>query len=272
MAFPSSAQVHERLKQSLEAGEVVSALWSPVWFSEGQEAAPDDWPAGLIEPRRGYRFRPENLALPLIWGTRRQEALSIVDLGCGSGSLLMLAAALARRDGVSKLRLAGIDVQEAMLDRLDRSLKAHGLSATLLHGDLREPAMLEALSAQLGEHKAQLVLANPPFFPESWGRPSSEASTHCSTHALHGDVDDFMAAAATLLSPEGSALVVFDAQRLSALLLAAGRARLAPRRFVFLGDRRQGHEKEAFRVWIELVHGEAIVEHSKQERGTRNEE
>ncbi len=234
--------------------EVVSPI-TPAMLAGGRwwhEAALGPWPAaldrGLIEPRRGYRFRPENLALPLALGPTR--ARSVLDLGAGSGSLMILAALWLK----APLAL-GLELQPEAVERLRRTLRAYPeIDARVVQGDLRDPGCLRQLLDALGE-PADVVVANPPFFQPGWGRSSRNDSVRLSTHAEHGDCGDFLAAARAACAPEGRILVVFDADHLAVLLARAGERDL---RFVglrWIPDQRPGKARQPFRVWVELTPG-----------------
>lgn len=231
--------------------EVVSAIdhrglaggsW---WDRRSQRQWPPELLAGVIEPRRGYRFRPENLASALMLDSVRADA--VVDLGAGTGSLLLIAAYL-----LEPAQCVAVERQSSMVDRLGRSLRAHEtISASVVEGDLRMDEVRGAVLEELGG-PADLVLANPPYFPRDWGRPSARESTRLSTHAEFGEVDDFIEAAAELVGDSGRVLVVFDAGRLARLLLAAARYGLQPSRMLFIEDQRQERQGDPYRVWTEL--------------------
>ncbi len=206
---------------------------------------------GVLEPRRGYRFGPENLLLP--WLLRGEAAERIAELGAGNGSLLVLAwYALDARAAV------GIERQPEVAERLDRTLRAHALDAAhAVAGDLRDAACLDAARELLGG-APDLVLANPPFFPAGWGQPSRNPQTRASTHAEHGDVGDFLRATAALLAPCGRAWFVYDAARLTELLAAAAAAGLGATRLHWCADARPDREHEPYRVWVELRAGAGL--------------
>ena len=246
--------IRKDLSECKNADEVISELsperlGSVAWFT-------DTWPellrCGLIEAERGYRFRQENMALahwlsPMVVSAPK----SVVDIGCGSGSLLLLAAHFLKPQV-----LLGIELQAEQLDRAQRSFRAHGIDqARFVRGDIRERALL----AELGEGAFELVLANPPFFPKGWGRPSKEQSTHWSTHAEHGGAAAFLHAAAALLSPRGRAFFLYDAGRLAELIAASEGSGLKPGRYLWIGDQRPGKD-HPFRIWVEFVRGQAVEE------------
>ncbi len=250
--------VRRRLEAVKKPDEVLSPL-DPRGLMQGSWRGPDPlagWPehlrAGVLEARQGYRFRPENLALAaLLEGTRAERLL---DLGAGSGSLLLLAHAFT-----APRRAIGLERQPQAAERLGRTLQAHGLPGLEAScADLREEATHAALLDALGG-PADLIVTNPPFYPAAWGRPSPHPETHASTHALHGDAAAFLAAAARLLAPAGRACVVFDATRLHDLLPAVTAAGLRLRQLAWIPDQRPDHHHLATRCWLELGREGAAV-------------
>lgn len=257
----------KKLRQALEAQALGDELISPIspmmlerglWWQRRGQGAP--WPArllaGVLEPRRGYRFRPENVAL---YGLLAQQgpADTVLELGAGSGSLFLAAICAA-----SPRRAVALELQEDAAERLERTLQAHDLRerACVLRGDLRQEALQERAREALGGG-AQLVVCNPPFFPPGWGRPSAHEGVRLSTHAEHGGVVDFAQAAAALMAPQGRLWLVYDAGRLAEVVVAAQRAGLQILRVVWLPDKREGHQEEAFRVWVYMGRsGGAVTE------------
>ena len=150
----------------------------------------------------------------------------VLDLGCGSGVLLLAAAQL--QPGLEAA--VGLDRDGRSLAVAAANSARAGLDATWLRGDVR--------SAPLAPGRFDSVLTNPPFYPPGWGRLSANPRVAAFTHALHGDVRDFAAASAVVLAPEGEVVVLYDASRLAELLLALADAGLAARRARFLVDDR----------------------------------
>lgn len=240
--------LRQRLMALRRSDEVLSALQpeglaSGRWWPSEGDVRP--WPealrAGVLEPRRGYRFRPENLALPAVIGGRR--AARVLDLGAGSGSLTLLAAWACQAS-----HAVALELQPEVAERLQRTLSAHALSASVCCGDLREAQVRAEVLTALGG-PADAIVTNPPFFPAGWGRPSAQRSTRLSTHAEHGDVGDFLQAARALLAPGGLLYVVYDAQRAAELLARLGEHDWTLRELHWIGDQRPGRARQPFRVW-----------------------
>lgn len=254
--------IKEALKAQLKGGERLSALHPrgyPLkgWWRGGvslERPAPEGWPlpigAAVIEASDGYRFGPENLTLA--WALEGISARCVIDLGAGSGSLGLIALFTL---GASQL--ISVERQARQVDRLTRTFMAFTEVSALCgqvevcQADLRSAEALRALLA-LTPHGAgaELIVMNPPFFPSGWGRESGSSEVHASTHALYGDVSDFLRAAARLLSPEGQVCVLYDAGRLSDLLPALSVAGLSIRAIKYCPDAREGRERSPFRVWL----------------------
>lgn len=252
----SDGALDARLKQLRRGDEVIHPL-SPTelnggdWW-DGEREWPRALVSGLLEPRRGYRFRPENLALGALLGGL--ESKRVIDLGTGSGSLLLIALAF-----LEPVRALGLELQSTAIERLERTLEAHGRRNVVIEqGDLRELACLQRAESSLGG-KADLVVMNPPFFPEGWGRASSNEDVHHSTHAVHGDVAAFLQAAVTVSSDDAKIFVVFDAARLASLFAAAAKVVLEPDRIVMIPNRHQATQADVpYRVWVRFRRGEML--------------
>ncbi len=178
----------------------------------------------LIRNRRGFRPCPWAFELARFAPIRSTDR--VLDLGCGGGILL---CAVGQVHGETTLRV-GVEFDRAAADQARRNLAADPFGPT---GVLRADVRSLPLRPQF-----QVVVSNPPFYPAGWGRQSAHSATAAATHALHGDVNHFMAAAAAALTPGGQVVVVYDAGQLPHLLLAMADAKLTPRRLRFLDDDR----------------------------------
>ena len=221
-------------------------------------------PAPLIEPRRGYRFAPENLLLPdlvreaLAPGARSdrsadppcpsraaQAGLRVLDLGAGCGVLGLLAAAAA-----------GPGCRVELVERDGELGWCAAANAVALNRAWSEPRarLVRADVQTLSTTPADLIVANPPFYAASEGRQSRNPSAAGATHALHGDVRSFVACAGRHLAPGGALLLLYPADRLAIALEALRDEALHPRRVVLVHAR---HTGQAYRVWV----------HASAERG-----
>ena len=142
-----------------------------------------------------------------------------VDLGCGIGSVLLLVAH-ALRPTLS----VGVEAQAQSATMAAGSVA--GLSAAppieVWHGDLR---------AVVGTSlpKVPLITGSPPYLPEGSGVLPADVQRRACRFELRGGVEAYCASAASLLSPEGHFVLVFQTLWQERVLRAAQRAGLAPR-------------------------------------------
>lgn len=141
-----------------------------------------------------------------------KPGLRVCDLGCGAGALPLL---LLGRE--SRLEVTGIELDPAEAALARHNLAENGLSGTIVSGDLREPV--------LPAGGFDLVLSNPPWFPEGAGRSGGNARMeHTCT------VDQLCAAAGRLLKNGGRFALVHRPERLAQLMAAMERRGMAPKR------------------------------------------
>lgn len=221
----------------VERGVVRRARRPAGWLAPGPlPAGPgeraDGWPAPdedlcylcgewrIFQKLRGHRFSLDDLATA--WfaldtlGARRVERA--LDIGCGSGSVLMMIA-WAR----SEARLVGVEAQDVSAALARRSIAWNGASerCEVRHGDLRDPARVPEGAV------FDLVTGTPPYIPLGDGVVSSKVQRGPACFEIRGGIDDYAAAAARTLAPGGLFVVCHShPERVSA---AAERAGLAVR-------------------------------------------
>lgn len=205
-------------------------------------------PFPFSQPRRGYRFGVENLALvALLDGSPRPDA--IVDLGAGSGILGLLARhtlGCARNAAWVPTWLVERQPLHAALCRHHAALDqaaTHDDGVRVLEADLCDLPIFN----QLPPAARRLVLINPPFFAPGQGRESSEETTRLATHAHFGGLDAFVAAAAACRGDAGDVALIWPAEAVAEALLALQDHGLAPHRILWVFAR---HTGRPFRAWI----------------------
>jgi tRNA1Val (adenine37-N6)-methyltransferase len=185
-----------------------------------------DW--RIFQQQRGHRWSLDDLVTAWVASTvaaarppvsaAPRPVLSIADLGCGIGSVLML---LAWR--FPDARAIGVEAQAASVDLAHRSLAWNGATARceLRHGDFRDPTVLP-------EHAAfDLVTGTPPYFTPGRAMASRRAQCGPCRFEERGGVEDYCAAAARLLAPGGRFVVcaaAFQQARVAAAAPAVGLA------------------------------------------------
>ncbi len=145
-------------------------------------------------------------------GADRQAPLAVLDLGTGSGCLLLaLLSELPRATGV------GVDIDGGALDMARINARALGLAgrAHFVQGDWNE---------DLGLEKFDLIVANPPYVPDGEiDRLEPEVARFEPRRALSGGIDGLESyrslapALALLLGPGGTAVVEIGAGQATAV-------------------------------------------------------
>lgn len=142
----------------------------------------------------------------------------LMDLGCGSGLLCVLAGAAAPR-----AELRGIEIVPRWAEECRRNLAHNGMSGEIICGDLREHRQLFRAGS------CSLVVSNPPYFPLGRGYRAADAVA-----GARGEetctLEDICACAAFLCKTGGRFCLVHRADRLSQTLCCMTAAGLEPKR------------------------------------------
>ncbi len=87
----------------------------------------------LIQPRQGYRFSIDAVLLAHFPDLKKVK--QAVDLGCGNGVISLLLSARS-----ATIKVTGIEIQEAMVKRAQRSVEYNLLQeqVEIIRGDLQE--------------------------------------------------------------------------------------------------------------------------------------
>jgi tRNA1Val (adenine37-N6)-methyltransferase len=191
----------------------------------------------IYQPEHGYRHSIDPVLLSGFVGDVTQAR--IVDLGTGNGIIPLL---LASRGAAL---VTGLELQPAMVARARRSVALNALEGRvrIVEGDLRD------LPAELIAGACELVTANPPFRRIESGRIAPNGERAAARFELHGGLDDFLRAAASLLGSGGRFCIVFLAERLAELLAGMRVVRLEPKRL------RLVHSRAADAARLVLVEG-----------------
>lgn len=218
----------------------------------------------LVQRRRGHRFSVDDLATA--WEAVRvaPEAKSFLDLGCGIGSVLLMVA--WRFEAVPGF---GIEAQDISIELARRNVQENGLGARvkLFHGDLRE------VTRDWAHGTIDLVTGTPPYLPLGTASASPDPQRAACRIELRGGVEDYLAAAARVLSPEGVVVVCSDGRAPERVTRGASAAGLVPIRRVDIVPR--AGRGILFSVWTcarrtrgELEHEQVVMRDESGERTT----
>ena len=162
------------------------------------------WPDGV------FPLGSDTLALGSFATVRRNWR--VLDLGCGSGALLLL---LKRRE--SSLQLSGIELNPLSAQTAQTNLRTNHLEGTILTGDLRQ--------CSLPSGSFDLVISNPPYFSLTSGTSGGQARSEetCSFVEL-------CSAASRVTKNGGRFALCHRPERLTDLLTTLRQYHLEPKR------------------------------------------
>jgi tRNA1Val (adenine37-N6)-methyltransferase len=156
----------------------------------------------IHQRRRGHRTATDDVLCAWAGLLARPSASRALDLGAGHGSVtLMLAGCLE-----SLTRLDAIEFQAISHALLVRNVADNDLTS-LIHtycGDLRE------VQLQSGDAGYDLITGSPPYMPLGSGVLPADPQRAGGRFELRGGVEDYLAAAARWLSPDGVASILMD--------------------------------------------------------------
>ncbi len=195
-----------------------------------------DGAPALFQPVHGYRFNIDSLLLAAFAATVQVSGL-VLDLGAGVGSV-----GLSLGQWNHSLHVVLLECQPTLVKLAQRNLVASGCEGVVLELTLGLSDLPAALQKQ-----ANLVVANPPFFEPTAGRPSRSPSER---QARFGALRPFVKAAAQALAgPRARAVFVYPARSLQTFLSVAEAHGLFAKRLRLVHPR---HGNEARVALVEL--------------------
>jgi tRNA1(Val) A37 N6-methylase TrmN6 len=187
----------------------------------------DDALAGhfrVLQRRKGHRYSLDDTLTAAVAARCVPHARRVLDLGCGIGSVLLMSAYKLRA-----ARLWGVEAQEQSFALCELNVARNGVQGrvSVHRGDLRDAVLLSALSdeAQAAADVAgeagrdggalagfDLVTGTPPYQPPGQGTVSPDSQRAHARVELRGGVEDYLAAAARVVAPDGRVVVCADAR------------------------------------------------------------
>jgi tRNA1Val (adenine37-N6)-methyltransferase len=173
----------------------------------------------VIQAVRGYRFSLD--AVLLAHFSELDGIKQAIDLGTGSGVIPILLA--VRSPGI---RISGIEIQPAMVDKARRSVNLNGLDGRIkiIQGDIKE------IHKCLQGGCADLVLSNPPFWKTGEGHISINPEEAIARHEINLKLEELVGQGAYLLRQGGKMTIIQRADRLAELMDIFARHKLSLKR------------------------------------------
>jgi tRNA1Val (adenine37-N6)-methyltransferase len=161
------------------------------------------------QPASGYRFNIDSVCLAGFSWVRAGE--SVLDLGTGSGILLLLLAHFHLPGP-----MLGVELQPGLAELASRNFEENGWSAfgRAVAADFRNPGAFP-------EGAYDLVVCNPPYHEAGRGLPSPDGSRAVARHSLSASLADVLSTGALALKQPGRLCLLCPALRFPELLSLA---------------------------------------------------
>jgi tRNA1Val (adenine37-N6)-methyltransferase len=199
----------------------------------------------VFQKKRGYRFSMDSILLSHFAFIKPKT--SNIDLGCGSGVIMLI---LARR--FPRTTWTGVEIQEGLAALAQKNIQANGLEGRIkiLCSDAR------MLGKILPANYFDSVIFNPPYRKLKSGRINPQLEKAIARHEIQGSLKDFLHAAKYLLKPGGRVFTIYPGKRLVELISLFRLFAIEPKRlklvfsdncssaeFVLVEGRAQGSEE-----------------------------
>lgn len=147
------------------------------------------------------------------------DAEKIVDIGTGTGVIPLI---LSHKN--KKAIFSGIEVQDESVDMAVRSCVLNSLEdrITIIKGDVADCKTYNGL-------KADVVLCNPPYFEKGGAIPNNKKEKFIARHETTAVFEDFVKAAAAILSGKGDFFIVHRPSRLVDIFYYCRKHKLEPK-------------------------------------------
>ena len=181
------------------------------------------------------------------YAQRIQHAQTVLDIGSGTGLLMMMLAQQSAAD------IHGIEIEDGCYQQLQQNISGHHWSGRMkiFHGDVRVYKF---------PVKYDFIISNPPFYDRDLS--SANNGRQLAMHSSALKLDELATAISDNLTATGSAGILLPAHRAEAFDQAATKVGLTPSGRLFI---RHTAEHSWFRTITTYVRSNA-----QGERGTAN--
>ncbi len=142
----------------------------------------------VFQKKRGYRFSLDSILLPHFVFLKPRTC--VLDLGCGSGIILLI---LAKR--FPYINCTGLEIQEELVELAKKNVNFNKLEhrIKIAEGDARK------IKNIFSANSFDAVIFNPPYRKLNSGRINPQLEKAIARHEIKGSLKDFIKAAKYLL-------------------------------------------------------------------------
>lgn len=170
-------------------------------------------------------FRVSTDSMVLADFCRIRPRSRVLDLGCGCGTLSLLALG-AHPD----ILVDGVEIQPEAAQQARENASRNALAGRMrvICGDLRQP------NAEIAPGSYNCVISNPPYYPLQSGRTRTQDTLAIARSECCCTLAELCSAAARALTWGGRFFLVHKPERLTDLLVSLRQSRLEPKRIRFV--------------------------------------
>jgi tRNA1Val (adenine37-N6)-methyltransferase len=173
----------------------------------------------VFQKKKGYRFSLDSFLLAHFVSLK--PCTSVIDLGCGSGIIILI---LAKR--FPHVNCTGLEIQENLATLAKKNTQLNGLDSRIkiLVGDARK------IKDIVLAHSFDTVIFNPPYRKLKSGRINPQLEKAIARHEIKGSLNIFLQAAQYLLKPGGRVFTIYPAKRLVELVYLFRQSGIEPKK------------------------------------------
>ena len=167
----------------------------------------------------GYRYSIDAVLLAAQVFPRLDD--TILDLGTGCGIIALILA--YRFPGVL---IYGVEIQKKLADFAIHNVIANKMSdqIRIVHQDMK------TLDMGNFPDKIDMVITNPPYYKVKTGRTNPDRQRAIAKHEICITLQDIVLTARRLLSIKGKFVIIYPAERITALLIEMHNADIEPKK------------------------------------------
>ena len=161
----------------------------------------------IWQPGEGYRISVDTLLLASC--PKLKPSSLIIDMGCGVGGVSLC---LSHRQRDVPHMIKAIDIQKELTDLCQKNITENGLDHLIevSQGHIHDFAQLHG--------KADIVVANPPYFKVDDNSLSPHATKRTANHELTGDLAAWVKQSVKFLKNKGVFWIIYPTDRLADLM------------------------------------------------------
>lgn len=182
-------------------------------------------PFYFIQKKKGHRLTSDSVLLAeFVSEAGIEKSRRIIDLGAGTGALLLL---LAKR---TQAELTAVEVEPGACDTARRNIEANDLTGRckIINSDYRD------LPEKYPSGSFDIIVSNPPYTKKGTGRPSPCKERQMARSEVLGGLSDLIGVSRHLAGDSGRIFYVFPVARLFEMLREVRTAHLLAVRLRFV--------------------------------------